>query len=101
MKFPFARESEIQEDEESRKEKGKGNVEKWLQILPENTGKNDLSPPKTVQETELSKTDEIIKMRNETCPQKEIEVLRVPISGQRNQEAYHEKKKEDTVESRE
>ncbi|KAJ8452015.1 hypothetical protein Cgig2_016596 [Carnegiea gigantea] len=91
--------SKLQEDEESRKEKGKGNVEKWLQILLENTGENDLSPPKTVQESDLSKTDEIIKMPNEKYPQKEIAVLRVPISGQSNRAAYHEKKNEDTVET--
>ncbi|KAL8138806.1 hypothetical protein V2J09_004807 [Rumex salicifolius] len=40
-RLPFVREPEIEEDEETRKEKGKGNVEKWLQMLLTDTQEND------------------------------------------------------------
>uniref|UniRef100_A0A803LN79 Uncharacterized protein n=1 Tax=Chenopodium quinoa TaxID=63459 RepID=A0A803LN79_CHEQI len=83
VKFPFAREVD-DDDEESRKEKGKGNVEKWLHLLLENTeGEDNLnfSPPKVAQEPETSSnTDEIIKKLNEKFPQKEIKVLKPPVS---------------------
>lgn len=92
IRFPFARESEVEEDEESRKERGKGNVEKWLHMLlgdAELVG-DDLSPPRQpAREPETSKTDEIIKMLNEKYPQKEMKVLKLDDAG---------KKKEDIVE---
>ncbi|XP_021731915.1 uncharacterized protein LOC110698714 [Chenopodium quinoa] len=72
VKFPFAREAEVDDDdEESRKERGKGNVEKWLHLLLENTEGEDnvnFSPPKVAQEPETSNTDEIIKKLNEKIP---------------------------------
>ncbi|KVH98006.1 hypothetical protein Ccrd_023767 [Cynara cardunculus var. scolymus] len=58
-----------EEDEESRKQRGKGNVEKWLQLL--------LDEGTTDQNTEIrgldaSKTEEIIRKMNAKYPQKEI-----------------------------
>lgn len=92
IRFPFAREAEVEEDEESRKERGKGNVEKWLHMLlgdAELVG-DDLSPPhQPAREPETSKTDEIIKMLNEKYPQKEMKVLKHDDAG---------KNKEDVVE---
>nr|GMD35524.1 titin homolog [Ipomoea batatas] len=37
LEFPVFHEPEIEEDEESRKQRGKGNVEKWLHMLLEST----------------------------------------------------------------
>ncbi|KAJ8773428.1 hypothetical protein K2173_004258 [Erythroxylum novogranatense] len=39
IQFPVMREQVIEEDEESRNQRGKGNVEKWLQMLLENAEK--------------------------------------------------------------
>lgn len=90
LKFSFAEETEVEEDEELRKERGKGNVEKWLHMLLEDTGAQE---PETsnksnnagAQEPETSnKTDEIIKKLNEKYPQKEIKVLKFPVSDEQN-----------------
>lgn len=94
VKFPFA-EEEVEEDEESRKERGKGNVEKWLHLLLENTEDGDnlnSSPPKLTQEPETSNTDEIIRKLNEKYPQKEIKVLKLPVSGGKKNEEIETRK---------
>ena len=90
IRFPFAREAEAEEDEESRKERGKGNVEKWLNMLlgGAELAEENLSPPQ-LNQPETSKTDEIIKMLNEKYPQKETKVLKSHADG---------KNKEDIVE---
>lgn len=70
IQFPLPREPETEEDEESRKQRGKGNVEKWLQMLLENTEEE--------LETQNSKEDEerridgiIIRKQNPKYLQKE------------------------------
>ncbi|KAI3684274.1 hypothetical protein L6452_33495 [Arctium lappa] len=58
-----------EEDEESRKQRGKGNVEKWLQLLLEDstTDQNTQFP-----DQDVNKTEEIIRKMNLKYPQKEI-----------------------------
>ncbi|KAM7483690.1 hypothetical protein LguiB_008273 [Lonicera macranthoides] len=63
-----------EEDEESRKQRGKGNVEKWLQMLLEDTkesGEQNLE-----YEGENSRIDEL----NLICPQKGNKLSRFPES---------------------
>lgn len=69
IRFPVPREPEIEEDEESRKQRGKGNVEKWLHMLLENT-QEDLLEPQHQIENETNKTDDIIRKLNIKYPQK-------------------------------
>ncbi|XP_021848206.2 uncharacterized protein [Spinacia oleracea] len=87
VNFPFAREEEGEQDEELRKERGKGNVEKWLHLLLERTeGANAdnfnscISEKAEEPENSSKNTDEIIKKLNEKYPQKEIKVLKFPVS---------------------
>ncbi|KAI3737595.1 hypothetical protein L2E82_27603 [Cichorium intybus] len=66
--LPFPNDEELvkeDEDEEKRKERGKGNVEKWLQILLDEEGISGT-------QQNISKTDEIIRKMNLKYPQKEI-----------------------------
>ncbi|CAO2815343.1 unnamed protein product [Amaranthus hypochondriacus] len=96
VKFPFAKEEAVEEDEESRKERGKGNVEKWLQMLLDETGEDNLDcdHPKLVQDPQTSKhTDEIIRKLNEKYPQKEIEPRKTRSSETRK----NENKNEETI----
>ncbi|KAK9690332.1 hypothetical protein RND81_09G120400 [Saponaria officinalis] len=88
LRFPFAEDAEEEEDEELRKMRGKGNVEKWLQILLEDSkDDNDLSPLKQAEEEQgTSKMDEIIRKLNEKYPQKDIKVLRLPDSAEKTRE---------------
>ncbi|PQQ21271.1 titin homolog [Prunus yedoensis var. nudiflora] len=75
FQFPVLREPDIEEDEESRKQRGKGNVEKWLQILldssPEELG------PQNENESEIDKTGDIIRKMNLKYPQ-EVKNLKRP-----------------------
>ncbi|KAJ1429101.1 hypothetical protein SESBI_08454 [Sesbania bispinosa] len=76
ISFPVLQETETEEDEECRKQRGKGNVEKWLQILLENSQED-----RALQETkknETSATEEIIKQLNQKYPQQELEISKVP-----------------------
>ncbi|KAF6143826.1 hypothetical protein GIB67_031266 [Kingdonia uniflora] len=70
-----------QEDEEYRNLQGKGNVEKWLEMLLEDTNE-DFSRNAALQENtneeETSKTDEIIGKLNSRNPQKEVRILKFP-----------------------
>ncbi|XP_076959060.1 uncharacterized protein LOC143635030, partial [Bidens hawaiensis] len=59
------------EDEESRKQRGKGNVEKWLQMLLEKDGNSD-DQSTQLYDANDQKTDEIIKKMNLKYPPKEI-----------------------------
>ncbi|CAN8270190.1 unnamed protein product [Cochlearia groenlandica] len=60
--FHVFKEPEIEEDDESRTERGKGNVEKWLQILLENNNE-------TESQTEgSSKIDEMIEKLDQKFP---------------------------------
>ncbi|KAL2511469.1 hypothetical protein Adt_17069 [Abeliophyllum distichum] len=63
-------------DEESRKQRGKGNVEKWLQLLLENTQEDDVNP-KIANENE---TDELIRKLDLVSPEREIIVSRAEES---------------------
>ncbi|KAI3763309.1 hypothetical protein L1987_53763 [Smallanthus sonchifolius] len=65
----------VEEDEESRKQRGKGNVEKWLQMLLEKDG-NDQNTQ--IHDADDQKTDEIIQKMNLKYPQKEILKNEVP-----------------------
>lgn len=78
-------EPEIEEDEESRKERGKGNVEKWLQMLLENAQEEDLEQPQHDEsENERNRTaDDIISKVNLKYPQKESKSWKSPESGDR------------------
>lgn len=73
LQFPVLREPEIQkveeEEEEIRKERGKGNIERWLQMLLENT--QEETDPQATNENKTSRTDDIIKKLDEKYPQKD------------------------------
>ncbi|KAM5578897.1 hypothetical protein ABKV19_008952 [Rosa sericea] len=75
FQFPVVREPEIEEDEESRKQRGKGNVEKWLQILLESSPEEELD---SQNENETNGTSDIIKKLNLKYPQKEAKNLKSP-----------------------
>nr|XP_023901096.1 titin homolog isoform X1 [Quercus suber]POF20543.1 hypothetical protein CFP56_51940 [Quercus suber] len=85
IQFTVPREPEIEEDEESRKQRGKGNIEKWLQMLLENT-KEDLET-QNANENEKSGTDEIIKNLNLKYPQEE----KISKSPEHEEEVHEEK----------
>ncbi|KAF8086596.1 hypothetical protein N665_0620s0032 [Sinapis alba] len=65
--FPAFKEPEIEEDEESRRERGKGNVEKWLHILLENNGKTTTNPHDLHSERN-KKIDEMIEKLDHKFP---------------------------------
>ncbi|XP_015872226.3 uncharacterized protein LOC107409301 [Ziziphus jujuba] len=70
--FPVSQEPEIEEDEESRKQRGKGNVEKWLQMLLETTTtQEELESPNDI-ENETNRSDDMIRKLNIKYPQKEV-----------------------------
>ncbi|XVF26668.1 hypothetical protein REPUB_Repub14bG0037500 [Reevesia pubescens] len=79
-------ETEREEDEESRRQRGKGNVERWLQMLLQNTQNEDAK--------EVSGTDEIIKKLDLKYPLKEKDV----VTQQSVWEKDIGKKKEENVE---
>ncbi|GKA36849.1 hypothetical protein Tco_0723414 [Tanacetum coccineum] len=61
---------EEEEDEESRQQRGKGNIEKWLQML---TGEEEGMDQSTqLYDGNGNKTDEIIRKMNLKYPQKEV-----------------------------
>ncbi|KAK1306703.1 hypothetical protein QJS10_CPA10g00459 [Acorus calamus] len=64
-----------QEDNEDRKERGKGNVEKWLQILLENAkeGSSKDSPPSRHE----NHTQQVVQKLNLINPQEEIKYLKL------------------------
>ncbi|OMO54247.1 hypothetical protein CCACVL1_27952 [Corchorus capsularis] len=87
--FPVVEEAEREEDEESRKQRGKGNVERWLQMLLENT-QEELDPQNA--DSEVTGTDEIIKKLDLKYPKKEKETVT------QIREKVVEQKKEEIVE---
>ncbi|KAK9266279.1 hypothetical protein L1049_001800 [Liquidambar formosana] len=93
IQLPVPREPEREEDEESRRQRGKGNVEKWLQMLLENNGEE--LGPQSSNEHEASRTDEIIRKMNRKYPQKEIKILRFPES--KEKEKVHGENKQRIV----
>ncbi|XP_030464541.1 uncharacterized protein LOC115684007 [Syzygium oleosum] len=69
--FPALQETETEEDGESRKQRGKANVERWLHMLLENT-KDELSP-RNEDEGKRMTSDEIIRKMDHKFPQREEE----------------------------
>lgn len=84
-RFPASNEPEDEEDEEIRKQRGKGNIEKWLQMLLEENGEVDddgdgdgdaSANPQNVDPGEAVKsTDEIIRKLDLVYPLKELAVV--------------------------
>ena len=70
IQFPIIQVQEIEEDEESRKQRGKGNVERWLQFLLENSGEEIERQNSNGCETNTS-DDIIITKLNQNFPQEE------------------------------
>ena len=68
---PALQETEIEEDDHIRQERGKGNVEKWLQILLDNSQDMEPLEDKVTHGNETSKTMEIIRQINQIYPTKE------------------------------
>ncbi|XP_027340689.1 trichohyalin [Abrus precatorius] len=86
ISFLGLHETETEEDdEETRKERGKGNVERWLQMLLENGQQEGTDPQETNKNASLE-TEEIIQQLNQKFPQKELKVSKVSDSD------YEEKK---------
>jgi len=76
ISFTALHETEIEEDEEIRKQRGKGNVEKWLQMLLENSKQQGITDPEEANENaSYSRTeDKIIEQLNQKFPQKELKI---------------------------
>ncbi|OAY52888.1 uncharacterized protein LOC110613216 [Manihot esculenta] len=70
IQFPVIRGDEIEEDEESRKLRGKGNVERWLKLLLEKS-QDELEEPENSSGNGNSRADDIITKLNQVFPQKE------------------------------
>ncbi|XP_042038506.1 myosin-9-like [Salvia splendens] len=70
--FPCEMEEEEEEDEESRIRRGKGNIEKWMQFLLENTQENAEVKTQTCGGKEASRTDEPIEKVNKIYPLTDI-----------------------------
>ncbi|CAK9324609.1 unnamed protein product [Citrullus colocynthis] len=87
MLFPFMQDSDVEEeeDEESRKQRGKGNIEKWLQmLLDENHEGEDL------QNEDESRTSKSHEMSTKLNVQKEVEVI-TTTTEEKNKEERHDK----------
>ncbi|KAE9588034.1 hypothetical protein Lal_00002847 [Lupinus albus] len=74
--FLFHHETETEEDEETRKQRGKGNVDKWLQMLMKNSQQG--TDPEEAKEHISSGTEEIIQQLNQKFPKMELKVSKVP-----------------------
>ncbi|GKV35634.1 hypothetical protein SLEP1_g43879 [Rubroshorea leprosula] len=94
IQFPVLQESDKEEDEESRRQRGKGNVERWLQMLLENV--QEEMDPENIHAVETSGTDEIIKKLNEKYPQKEKQGVTQIVEEKQN--VVREKRKDKIVE---
>ncbi|RDX90600.1 hypothetical protein CR513_27512 [Mucuna pruriens] len=79
ISFPGLPETETEEDEETRKQRGKGNVEKWLQMLLEN-GQQEGYPQETNENASRGTEEEIIQQLNQKFPQKEMKISKVSDS---------------------
>lgn len=75
ISFPVPRETEPEEDEESRKRRGKGNAEKWLQMLLENS--HDDKDSQETNKNETTETGEIIKQVDKNYQQQELKISKV------------------------
>ncbi|GMI73124.1 hypothetical protein like AT3G15550 [Hibiscus trionum] len=88
IRLPVLEGTEGEEDEESRRQRGKGNVDRWLQMLLENT-QEELDK---VDAEEVTGTDEIIKKLDQKYPLKEKE-----LTMQIQEKTVDGKKKEEIV----
>ncbi|KAJ7962913.1 Trichohyalin [Quillaja saponaria] len=77
-------EPKIEDDEESKKQRGKGNVEKWLQMLLENT--QEEMDPEDANENGTNKTDKIIKKIESEAPKNEVKVFQERNGGMEKEE---------------
>ena len=81
VSFPVLHEIETEEeDEESRKQRGKGNVEKWLQMLLENSQEVLDPDPQETNENANSGTEDIVQQLNQKFPQVEFKISKVSDS---------------------
>ncbi|XAR67750.1 hypothetical protein NMG60_11002639 [Bertholletia excelsa] len=86
-------EVEIEEDEESRRKRGKGNVERWLQMLLENTPEGDNLNLENIDYDKIGRTDEIVRKMNLKYPQQETKASGLPESqghGEDVSKCHHE-----------
>lgn len=63
-------EKKDEEDDETRNQRGKGNVEKWLQLLLENGQEEE------TKQSAFGKTEDIIQQLNQKFPQKELRTVK-------------------------
>ncbi|XP_020223172.1 uncharacterized protein LOC109805499 isoform X1 [Cajanus cajan] len=80
ISFPGLHETETEEDEETRQQRGKGNVEKWLQMLLENGPQQEGTGPQETNENASCETEEIIRQLDQKFPQKELKISKVSDS---------------------
>lgn len=80
LDFPSLDEPEIKEDEESRKQRGKGNVEKWLQMLLDDTQGDAHLNHQNDDENGADRTSEIIRKLDLIYPQKELNISKAQES---------------------
>lgn len=76
ISFRGIHETEVEEDEETRNQRGKGNVEKWLQMLLEES-QGEANYPRETNESASGMTEDIIKQLNQKFPQKELKTSQV------------------------
>ncbi|XP_061347098.1 uncharacterized protein LOC133292668 [Gastrolobium bilobum] len=79
VSLPVLHETKTEEDEETRKQRGKGNVEKWLQMLLENNPEEGTDPQETNENASCG-TQNIIQQLNQKFPQKELKISEVSDS---------------------
>ncbi|XP_058780506.1 uncharacterized protein LOC131654101 [Vicia villosa] len=81
-------EKKDEEDDETRNQRGKGNVEKWLQLLLENGQEEGTNPREETNESAFGKTEDIIQQLNQKFPQKELRTVKKEL------QVLQDKKKE-------
>ncbi|KAK2425366.1 hypothetical protein QL285_035617 [Trifolium repens] len=81
ISFRGLHENKVEEDEETRNQRGKGNVEKWLEMLLENgQGEEGKDLQETNESASDDRTEDIIQQLNQKFPQKELKVSKVSYS---------------------
>ncbi|XP_057458341.1 nuclear matrix constituent protein 1 isoform X2 [Lotus japonicus] len=85
--FADLHESKTEEDEETRKQRGKGNIEKWLEMLLENSKKDEMDPQEA-NENASSRTEEIIQKLNQKFPQQELKISKVSDSDYKEKQLH-------------
>ncbi|ESW22689.1 hypothetical protein PHAVU_005G173800 [Phaseolus vulgaris] len=101
ISFTGEHETEIEEDEETRKQRGKGNVEKWLQMLLENSPQPGTDPEETNENASHRTEEKIIQQLNQKFPQKELKMSKVSDSDYKEKQLQllEDKNQEDTIEN--